>query len=95
MILRTAFILAVIAGVIAGASVGQLRKVRDPEKKDYTLQASMLGHLFSGYGIQRGSVFSSGSHVTPVDSRIYHSWDCDPCIRVRPRVKSDPFHISL
>jgi hypothetical protein len=43
MALRTAFVLAVIAGVIAGASVGQRRKVRDPEKKDYTLQASMLG----------------------------------------------------
>jgi hypothetical protein len=43
MTLRTAFILAVVAGMIAGASVGQLRKVRDPEKKDYRLQASMIG----------------------------------------------------
>lgn len=43
MTLRTAFILAVVAGVIAGASVGHLRKMYDPEKKNYTLQASMLG----------------------------------------------------
>jgi hypothetical protein len=50
MSLRTAFLLAILTGVITGAVVGRFREMRDSHEEYWILQGAMLGG-FAGAAI--------------------------------------------